>query len=344
MSQSSPSMRHFFKSGKGKYWLYAALGCPFAHRSLIARSIKNLNDYIGVSITHWYLGKNGWRFLEANEEKMGDNAYRYDGGIRSTEDDTSTRIGDIPDHSNRLFVDGSFDPNYKAKSMKDLYLRSDPNYSGKFSVPILWDLTASKIVNNDSGEIIRCLNSIGNEIHKDKKTIDLAPSKLIPELDTFNSWLQENINMGVYKIGLATKQSEFESNLATLYRKLNECEDHLKGVYKDIEKEVGKNNKVEILKKFYLFGNQITDTDIRFYTTAIRFDSSHAQHLKCNWRIIRDDYPYIHLWLRNLYWNHKAFRLTTNFNHIKLFYSRSQKKINPSGITPLGPEFDILKL
>lgn len=333
-----------YKPEKDRYWLYVSGGCPFASRALTTRAIKGLNEIIGVSITHWMLGDDGFKFLQADPKEMGDNAYRVDGGVKSFKDDTSTPIGNIPDDSSRLFVDGSFDPHYGAKSMEDLYMMSNPNYKGKYSVPILWDLKTKTIVNNDSGEIIRILNNAFNEFidpSDEEKNVDLAPTDIIPKLDEYNKWLGPNINMGVYNVGLADNQATFEEETIKLYKSLDEVELNLKTTYNKLAKEYGESNEKEILKRFYLFANHLTDTDIRLYTTMIRFDSIYVNHFKCNYKTIRNDYTYISKWLKNLYWNHPSFRGTTSFNHIKLFYSRSRKLVNPICLIPLGPEHDI---
>lgn len=339
-----------YKPEKGRYWLYVGLGCPFCHRVMIARSLKGLNPIVGISVAQFLLGPEGWNFIQAEGENLGDRAYTYDGGIPSSEDDRATAIGDISDNSSRLFVDGTFDPHYNTKSVKELYYRSNPNYAGSFSLPILWDLKTHTVVNNDSGEIIRIFNSgvfddlIDEESRAAAQTINLAPKHLIPILDKFNNWLGPNVNIGVYKVGKAETQSEHEKFSEKLYESLDKVEKDLQTVYQKLEKEYGTENKERILSKYFLFENQITDSDIRLFTTIARFDNAYAQHFKCNYKLIRTDYPYIHLWFRNLYWNHKSFRSTSNFNHIKLFYTRSHKNINPLGITPRGPKYDVLKL
>ena len=330
---------------KGRYWLYAAGGCPYASRTLAARELKGLSKIIGVSFTHWQIGEGGLHFLEADPKEMGDKAYTVDGGMQSFKDDTSTPLGDIPDDSARLFVDGSFDPNNGAKTLRELYSIACPEYSGAFSVPVLWDTKTKTIVNNDSGEIIRILNSSFNEFVDAEHSVDLAPKDLIPELDAYNQWMGPNVNSGVYKVGLATSQSVFEEQTVKLYESLDQVEAKLKGVYDDLVAKYGTdNNESAVLKHYFLFANHITDTDIRLYTTIIRFDSIYVDHFTCNFKTIREDYPYISKWVRNLYWNYPAFRRTTSFNQIKLFYTRSKKLIPTVVLTPLGPKADIPRL
>ncbi|CAB4255857.1 similar to Saccharomyces cerevisiae YKR076W ECM4 Omega class glutathione transferase [Maudiozyma barnettii] len=331
-----------YKPEKGRYWLYIAAGCPYASRALITRALKGLNNVIGVSVAQWMLGDEGWKFLQADPKEMGENAYKVDGGVHGFKDDTSGPIGDLPDDSSRLFIDGSFDPNYGVKSVKELYMMSNKDYKGSFSVPILWDLKTKTIVNNDSGEIIRILNSSFNEFidpNDAEKNVDLAPKDLIKELDDYNQWLGPNINYGVYKVGLAKSQSIFEEETIKLYNSLDKVENKLKLRYEKLSKEYKLED--EILKKFFLFVDHITDADIRLFTTIIRFDSVYSYHFTCNYKLIRTDYPLILKWLKNLYWNHPSFKETTNFDHIKLFYTRSRKLRNTLSLTPLGPKHDI---
>lgn len=334
-----------YKPEMNRYWLYLAAGCPYASRVLIARALKGLHPVIGVSFTHWMLGDEGWKFLEADPKEMGKNAFKIDGGIEGFTRDTSSPIGDISDDSSRLFIDGSFDPNYGFKSVKELYMMSNSNYKGSFSVPILWDLKTKTIVNNDSGEIIRILNSSSNDFinpNDNEKNVDLAPHDLIPQLDEYNNWLGPNINYGVYKVGLAKSQSDFEQETIKFYKSLDEVETKLRKRFDVLKKNY--KDESEILKRFFLFTDHITDSDIRLFTTMIRFDSIYSYHFTCNYKLIRSDYPFISKWLQNLYWNYPAFRDTTNFDHIKLFYTRSNKLCNTLRLTPLGPKDDILKL
>lgn len=338
-----------YKPEKNRYWIYGALGCPFSHRVMIARSIKGLNSVIGLTIAHWLMGPNGWQFIQTDSNQLKDQPFRYDGGVTTTQNDNSTTFVGVDENTERLFIDGTNDPHYNTRSIKELYKKSDPEYQGVFSVPLLWDLKTQTIVNNDSGEIVRLLNSgVFDEFIEStgsaKDKIDLAPVDLIPQLDEYNKWLQVNINSGVYKVNNATTQEEYENQSKNLYKSLDAIETKLSNIYSDLESKYGKDNKTQILSKFYLFNNQITDSDIRLFTTIVRFDPAYYSHFNCNFRSIRNDYPFIHLWLRNLYWNHDAFKLTTNFDHIKLFYSKSFKKTKTTGLVTLGPEFDILPL
>lgn len=336
-----------YQPEKGRYWIYGGLGCPFTHRVLISRSIKGLNSVIGLTVAHWLMGPSGWRFIQS-DQKLTDEPYRYDGGVTSTENDNSGSFKGFAEDIERVFIDGVNDPHYNTRSVKELYKKSDPEYAGGFSVPILWDLKTQTIVNNDSGEIIRMLNSgvfdelVENPVTKDQ--IDLAPEDLIPQLDEYNKWLQVNINTGVYKVNNATTQEAYEEQSNNLFNSFDEIETKLNKIYDDLKDKFGEDDKKSILSKFFLFNGQITDSDIRLYATMIRFDTAYYEHFNCNYKSIRHDYPFLHLWLQNLYWNYDAFKLTTNFEHIKLFYYKSFTKNKPKGFVALGPKLDMLPL
>ncbi|KAF6072764.1 Glutathione S-transferase, N-terminal domain family protein [Candida albicans] len=200
---------------------------------------------------------------------------------------------------------GTPDHNYDFSRLRELYFKAEPEYEGRFTVPVLWDKKEGTIVNNESAEIIRMLNTEFNSIlPSEYAEVDLVPKDLESQIDELNSWIYDNINNGVYKAGFASKQEKGE----------------------------------------FLLGNQLTEADIRLYTTIIRFDPVYVQHFKCNIGTIRTHYPYIHNWLRLLYWKIPGFQETTNFEHIKYHYTKSHIKINPYGITPLGPVPNILPL
>jgi len=173
--------------------------------------------------------------------------------------------------------------------------------------------------------------------------IDLVPKELEPQIDEFNSWVYDNINNGVYKAGFAETAIVYEKEVKNVFQHLDRVEQLLKSKYQALEKKYGPDSK-EILQHYYVLNGQLTESDVRLYTTIVRFDPVYVQHFKCNLTTIREGYPFIHLWLRNLYWNNDSFRLTTNFNHIKLHYTRSHTRINPLSLTPLGPNPHILPL
>ncbi|CAG59380.1 ECM4 [Nakaseomyces glabratus] len=334
-----------FKPAKGRYWLYVCLACPWAHRTLIARALKGLTSAIGVSVVHWHLDEKGWRFLQGDaQELLAGKAYEIAGGIEGANSDVSTRVGDIKNDSERLFVDGSVEPHHHFERLSELYLKSNPDYKDRFTVPVLWDTETQTIVNNESSEIIRILNSDAFDQFRDSdaEVPDLVPKELEAEIDEVNKWTYDNINNGVYKAGFSENGSNYEDEVTNVFTHLDKVESLLADKYKKLEKELG--DKAKILSKYFIVGNQITETDIRLYTTIVRFDPVYVQHFKCNFTSIREGYPYIHLWLQNLYWNYPAFGKTTDFNHIKLHYTRSHPRINPLGLTPLGPKPDIRPL
>ncbi|WBW75584.1 glutathione S-transferase [Schizosaccharomyces osmophilus] len=273
-----------FRPEVGRYHLYVSLACPWAHRTLIVRKLKGLEEVLPVHVVGWYMGPNGWDF-ETERGSTGDAIYQ-------------------------------------SPFLRNLYFRADPNYNMRFTVPVLWDVKHHTIVNNESAEIIRTLNYELNDLIKDpkKKELDLYPKDLRSEIDRWNDYFYETLNNGVYKSGFATKAEAYEKNVKIVFEALGKLEDLLK-------KTGGP----------YVLGDRLTETDIRLYTTVVRFDPVYVQHFKCNIGTIRHDYPHINKWLRNLYWRHPAFFETTDFDHIKWHYTRSHTQINPLSITPLGP-------
>lgn len=302
---SKPGAR--FPPEAGRYHLYVSFACPWAHRTLITRRLKGLTSIIGLSVVHWHMDDKGWRFPTKEELKT-----------LKTEDDIS--LG-TPDH------------NYDFSRLRELYFKAEPDYEGRFTVPVLWDKKEGTIVNNESAEIIRMLNTEFNSIlPSEYAEVDLVPKDLESQIDELNSWIYDNINNGVYKAGFASKQEVYAKECQNVF-------DHLDKVEAILEKNHNGSKKGE-----FLLGNQLIEADIRLYTTIIRFDPVYVQHFKCNIGTIRTHYPYIHNWLRLLYWKIPGFQETTNFEHIKYHYTKSHIKINPYGITPLGPVPNILPL
>lgn len=286
---------------KNRYHLYVSYACPWAHRTLIMRSLKGLVGIISVSVVHWHMDSKGWRFATEEEQSKEENG-------------------------------ATTEPLYGFKRLSELYFKAEPNYDGRFTVPVLWDKKLNQIVNNESSEIIRIFNKEFNDLlPKEFAELDFYPSKLQKEIDQLNDWIYPNINNGVYKTGFATKQEPYERECKNLFEHLDKVEAILKTQIKD-------------KKESNLLSNSLTEADIRLFTTIIRFDPVYVQHFKCNIKMIRFHYPYIHEWVRNLYWNNDAFKLTTNFEHIKFHYTKSHPAINPYGITPLGPVPNILPL
>ncbi|UDE96312.1 glutathione S-transferase family protein [Carnobacterium viridans] len=276
---AGPTGKAGFKAEPGRYHLYVALACPWANRALIMRKLKGLEEMISVSVVNPLMAENGWTF-DAEE-------------------------GVIPD------------PVIDAEYVYELYTHVEPNYSGRVTVPLLYDLKQNKIVNNESSEIMRMLNSAFNEVGA--KEGDYYPEALRPEIDEINEKVYHAVNNGVYKAGFATKQEVYQEEVMNLFAALDELEERLE-------------------ENRYLVGEQITEADWRLFTTLIRFDSVYHGHFKCNIKRITE---YKNLWryTRELY-NWPGIAETVNFKHIKDHYYRSHKNINPTGIVPAGPELD----
>lgn len=287
--------------------MYVSLACPWAHRTLITRALKGLTSIIGLSIVHWHMDDKGWRFINEEEQKAKTNS---------------------SDVSN-----GTADHLYNFLRIRELYFKADPEYSGRFTVPVLWDKKLETIVSNESSEIIRMLNTEFNDlVSSDYAEIDLYPTDLQASIDEINSWIYDNINNGVYKSGFSTKQEIYEEEVQNVFKHLDKVEELLAANHKSSNQHN------------FLLGNQLTEADIRLFTTIIRFDPVYHQHFKCNIKMIRHDYPYIHNWVRLLYWKIPGFNETTDFEHIKKHYTKSHIKINPNQITALGPVPHILPL
>jgi len=208
----------------------------------------------------------------------------------------------------------------QTRRIRELYLTADSNYDARCTVPIVWDNERKTIVSNESSEIIRFFNSCFNEfLPAETKDLDFYPEKLRKEIDELNEWVYDTINNGVYKSGFATTQQAYEEAVQPLFKSLERVEKIL---------EDGRE---------FLVGGQLTEADIRLFTTIIRFDPVYVLHFKCNLGTIRADFPQLHRWVRNLYWNYPAFKNTTDFESIKKHYTQSHKQINPSRIVAYGP-------
>ncbi|HUG58508.1 MAG TPA: glutathione S-transferase family protein [Candidimonas sp.] len=271
-----PSGEGGFAAQAGRYHLYVSLACPWAHRTLIFRALKGLEDMIGVSIVNPYMAEHGWTFEPAP-------------GVVA-------------------------DPVINAKYLYEIYQHAQADYSGRVTVPVLWDLQRGVIVNNESAEIIRMLNSAFDGVGA--KAGDYAPTALLPEIDVINAHVYDTINNGVYKAGFATDQKVYEREVTALFESLDQLEDRLAG-------------------QRYLAGDRITESDWRLFTTLIRFDAVYHGHFKCNLRRLAD-YPNLWGYTRELYqWPGVA--ATLNLQHIKDHYYRSHDTINPNRIVPAGP-------
>lgn len=276
---AGPTGKGGFKAEPNRYHLYVANACPWAHRALIMRKLKGLESMISISVVNPLMAEHGWTF------ELGE--------------------GVIPD------------PVINAKYLYQLYTHVEPEYSGRVTVPVLYDLQQNVIVNNESSEILRMLNTAFDSV--DAKEGDYYPEALRSEIDAINDTIYHAVNNGVYKAGFATEQDVYEEEVSKLFETLDELENRLS-------------------KSRFLVGNQITEADWRLFTTLIRFDSVYYSHFKCSQKRIVD---YKNLWryTRELY-NEPGISDTVNFKHIKEHYFRSHKNINPTGIVPLGPELD----
>jgi len=267
-----------FKAEAGRYHLYVALICPWASRTLIARKLKRLEDALGVSVVEPALTEQGWRF------------------------------GDFPG-SDRDTIN-------RAVYLHELYTRAEPHFTGRATVPVLWDKKTGTIVNNESADILRILNSGFGALADD--TVDLYPEKLRQDIDAWNERIYPALNNGVYRAGFATTQEAYEEAFHGVFDMLEKVEAHLAA------------------RKF-LAGEQLTEADIRLFVTLIRFDVAYHGLLKCNLKRIAD-YPCLTAYLHRML-DVPGVRETVNIEHIKRGYY-SIKTLNPNGIVPLGPKLD----
>jgi len=268
-----------FKAEKNRYHLYVSLACPWAHRTLIFRQLKSLESIISVSTVDYIMLENGWEF------SAGDSA--------------------LKDHL------------FGSEFLHQLYTRSKRDYSGRVTVPVLWDKKRQQIVNNESSDIIRMFNSAFDDIGASEG--DYYPEELRQEIDTLNARIYSEINNGVYKAGFATSQSVYSENVNTLFESLDWLEELLSS-------------------KRYLTGATITEADWRLFTTLVRFDPVYVGHFKCNIKRIAD-YPNLNSYVKDLY-QQPGIAETVNMQHIKGHYYQSHLMINPTGVVPVGPELE----
>lgn len=267
-----------FTPDSGRYHLYVSLACPWAHRTLIYRSLKDLNDHISCSVVNPYMLENGWTFEESFP-------------------------GTTSDHL------------FSKQYLYQIYLKADSNYSGRVTVPVLWDKKNQTIVSNESSEIIRMFNYSFNELTGNN--LDFYPEKFQEKIDEINDFTYHNINNGVYKVGFATKQSVYEEELDRLFNALEQVEEMLE-------------------QNTYLLGSEMLECDLRLFPTLLRFDPVYVGHFKCNKKRIID-YPNINRYLQSIKSNSKI-KPTINIDHIKTHYYGSHPTINPNGIIPTGPD------
>jgi putative glutathione S-transferase len=274
-----PTGKGGFAAARGRYHLYVSHACPWAHRTAIFRVLKRLEDAIGLSVTHWRSGSQGWTFEPAP--------------------------GVIADS-----VHG-------AEYLYQVYLAADARYSGRVTVPALWDKKLGTIVNNESSEIIRMLNSAFDALGA--AAGDYYPAHLRDEIDAINDRVYTTLNNGVYRAGFARTQPAYEEAVVPLFDTLDWLE-------------------ARLARSRYLAGETLTEADWRLFTTLLRFDAVYVGHFKCNLRRLVD-YPNLWDYTRALY-QHPGIAATVNMAHIKGHYYESHKRVNPSGIVPIGPEID----
>jgi glutathionyl-hydroquinone reductase len=267
-----------FPAQAGRYHLYVSLACPWAHRTLIIRRLKGLEEMVGLSVVHWHMAEQGWSFKDGP-------------GVIA-------------------------DP-HGANFLHEVYVRSDPDYTGRVVVPVLYDLERDTIVCNESSEILRMFGSAFDGIGA--RPGDYTPSALLAEIDAVNARIYDTVNNGVYKAGFATTQAAYEEAVTTLFESLDWLEARLS-------------------QQHFLVGDALTEADIRLFTTLVRFDPVYHGHFKCNLRGITD---YESLWdYTRFLFQQPGFRETVDFRHIKAHYYQSHPTINPNGIVPLGPLLD----
>ncbi|MBD0344181.1 MAG: glutathione S-transferase family protein [Coleofasciculus sp. Co-bin14] len=268
-----------FKAEAGRYHLYISSACPWANRTAIMRTLKGLEDLISLSVVDPVMGDEGWMFSD------------YPGAIPDT-------------------VNGT-------QYLRDVYLKAEPNYTGRVTVPILWDKETNTIVNNESRDIIRMLDIGFGDLAK--SDADFYPEDLREAIDKTIDAIYQPINNGVYRAGFATQQEAYEEAVTELFDAL----DYWEGILE---------------KQRYLCGDCITEADWCMFTTLFRFDAVYYVHFKCNLRHI---YEYPNLWnyLKDLY-QQPGVKETCNLEHIKLHYYKSHPNVNPHGIVPKGPILD----
>ncbi len=271
-----PSGEGGFPAAAGRYHLYVSLGCPWASRTLIVRKLKGLDDVISVLVVEPFLTDQGWRF------------------------------GDFPG-ADRDTLNG-------ATYLHEIYTRADPHYTGRVTVPVLWDKERQTIVNNESSEIIRMLNAAFGRFSR--SDIDLYPADLAAEIDAINAPVYRKLNNGVYRAGFATTQAAYEEAFRDVFEMLDELESRLAG-------------------RTWLVGERLTEADVRLFVTLVRFDNAYYGLFKCN-RERLAEYRNLAAYMARIL-AIPGVRETVSIAHIKKGYY-SIKALNPGGIVPLGPQ------
>lgn len=270
-----------FKAEPNRYHLYVSLACPWAHRAIIYRQLKGLDSMIPMSVVNAYMGENGWDF------EAGDGVVA--------------------------------DPIFNAQFLHQIYTQADPDYTGRVTVPVLWDKQQQTIVSNESADIIRMLNSAFDDVGAVKG--DFYPQALRQQIDELNDFVYANINNGVYRAGFATTQEAYDEAVIALFDALEVIEQRLS-------------------TQRYLLGDHITEADWRLFTTLVRFDAVYVGHFKCNLKRIVD-FPHLWGYVRDLY-QVEGIAQTVDIDYIKAHYYGSHETINPTRIIPKGPELDFL--
>lgn len=276
---AGPSGIGGFKAEPNRYHLYVSLACPWAHRTIIYRKLKGLEDMISMSVVNAFMGDEGWTFASGE-------------GVVT-------------------------DPIFNATNVHEIYTAAQADYTGRVTVPILWDKKTSTIVSNESPEIIRMFNSAFDEVGA--LAGDFSPAELLAEIDELNEFIYPTINNGVYRAGFATTQEAYDEAVVEVFDALDTLEARLEN-------------------RRYLTGNTITEADWRLFTTLVRFDAVYVGHFKCNLRRIVD-YPNIWGYVRDLY-QIPGIADTVAMDYIKAHYYGSHETINPTGISPAGPFID----
>ena len=277
---AGPSGKSGFQAQSGRYHLYVSYACPWAHRALIFRALKDLTDHISVSVVHPDMMEDGWTFATDFEGATGDTLFGSD-------------------------------------FLSDIYIKADPNFTGRVTVPVLWDKAQNTIVSNESAEIIRMFNNAFNEITGN--TDDYWPTDLREQIADINERVYETVNNGVYKAGFATSQDAYDDAVHPLFDSLAWLESILE------------NNR-------FLAGDKLTEADWRLFTTLARFDLVYHTHFKCNHKRLTD-YPNLWAYTRQLY-QHADIAETVHFDHIVRHYHFSQTTVNPHQIIPINPTVD----
>ncbi|XP_071954886.1 glutathionyl-hydroquinone reductase YqjG-like [Antedon mediterranea] len=274
-----------FKSERDRYHLYISYACPFASRCVVGRKLKGLEDVISMtSVDYIRLDPNGWTFTDQRPKC-------------------------------------TLDPLFNAKYLRDIYLKANPNYTGRVSTPVLWDKKENTIVSNESADILRMFNSEFNEFcaTDEQKNLDLYPKLLRGKIDEVNEWVTPNVTQAVYKAGFATTQEAYNNGVKILFENLDRVEDVLS-------------------KNRYLTGDTFTEADVRLFNTLVRFDTVYVGHFKCNKKRVMD-YPNMWGYTREVY-QMKGMADTVDQQHIQEHYQVSHRHINPNGIVAIGPELD----